>query len=323
MNSWTMFRSFNTFTTSSILVFEVILHLKFQLGYGMNISDNTCDNVMYLTDMPWCIDKDYDKSTAPISVLPLNITILLKILDVIEVNDHKNTITFSMILNIYWIESRIKLNLKSPAWMYNDTSEKALLLNSKWVNVLWQPTLDMKNMKQFQPRQLVAKQQQLVLHGNKMLSYHWPVEATLNCPLFEFKMYPFDKQVCEFHVGSFEYHSGISLYNGDVLYDSDNQRPLQYNVPNITALSFEDGLITLTHYYYTSNGKRKKMAYEFSYFAIRMEFKRRFAPFFYTTYLTSFLLVLCSWIGFLIDPSCVPGRITLSVTLLLTLINMR
>ena len=318
-----MFRSFNTFTTSSILVFELILHLKFQLGYGINISDITCDNVIHMTELPCCIDKDYDKSTAPLSDLPLNITILLEILDVIEVNDHENTITFSMNLNIYWMESRIKLNLKSPDWIFNDTSEKALHLNSKWLNLLWQPTLDIRNIKQFKTRHLVEEQKRLILHGNKMVSYQLPVEATLNCPRFNFKMYPFDKQICELHVGSYEYHSAISLHNGDVLYDSDNQRSLQYNVPNITELSLEEGLITLTHYYYTSNGNRKKMSYDFSYFAIRIEFERRFTPFFYTTYLTSFLLVLSSWIGFLIDPSCVPGRITLSVTLLLTLINMR
>ena len=306
------------------LFFAAIINLKFQLCYGINISDITCKNLTHLEELPCCIEPGYDKSIGPLFDIPLNINVFVEILDVIEVNDNENTVTFSMNLNIYWIESRIKLNIRSPDWLlFNYTSEKTLLLNSIWLDFLWKPQLDIINIKKFQTRHLVEEQNRLILHGNKMLSYHLPVEATLNCPRFDFKKYPFDKQICELYIGSYQYHSGISVYNGDVLYSSENQRSLQYSVPNITALSFEDGLINLTHHYYASNGERKNMSYQFSYFGLRMEFERRFSPFFYTTYLPSFLVVLSSWTGFLIDPSCIPGRITLSVTSLLTLINMR
>ena len=115
------------------------------------------------------------------------------------------------------------------------------------------PTLDMINMKKFQTRHLLKKQNSVFLHGNKMLSYHVLGDLVLNCPLFDFSLYPFDKQICDLSIGSYEYHSGITLYKGNILYDSVQPRQLQYHVSGVTPLKFEEGLRNMTYFYYTSN----------------------------------------------------------------------
>ena len=61
---------------------------------------------------------------------------------------------------------------------------------------------------------------------------------------------------------------------------------------------------------------------QYSHFAIRMIFTRRIESYFLNAYLPSILLVMGTWFGFLIDPASVPGRISLSLMLLLVSVNM-
>ena len=55
---------------------------------------------------------------------------------------------------------------------------------------------------------------------------------------------------------------------------------------------------------------------------LQVKMTRIFQPFILRSYLPSAIFVLVSWVSFTIDPSVVPGRMALLVTLLLMLINM-
>ena len=149
------------------------------------------------------------------------------------------------------------------------------------------------------------------------------VDIVLNCPLFDFETYPFDEQVCDLRIGSYDVDVTEIIYGGLFSYNNTNQRPLQYNIKEFSKLSFEEGLADYRLYYHTKNGSLDTTMLTFSYFAVRMRFARVLQPHLICTYLPSFLLVVSSWIGFLIDPDSVPGRIALSVTMLLVLMNMR
>ena len=50
--------------------------------------------------------------------------------------------------------------------------------------------------------------------------------------------------------------------------------------------------------------------------------RRIFQPFLMRSYLPSAIFVVVSWVSFTIDPTVVPGRMALLVTLLLMLINI-
>jgi hypothetical protein len=91
----------------------------------------------------------------------------------------------------------------------------------------------------------------------------------------------------------------------------------------IKSLSFEDGLSDYSRFDYKPDGKMESETVTYSDFVIKMEFSRIRGPHLIYTYFPSFMIVLSSWLGFLIGISSIPGRLTVTVILLLVLINMR
>jgi hypothetical protein len=145
----------------------------------------------------------------------------------------------------------------------------------------------------------------------------------LNCPDFEFDHFPFDRQYCDFFIGSYQWTADRLLYKGLMTYDERKQRPLQYEINYIKALSAEKGLIEFPNFEYLPNGTIEYYTESYSHFSIKMEFTRRIQSYIISTYLPSFLIVSSSWLGFLIGTTSIPGRLTVTVVLLLVLINMR
>ena len=62
------------------------------------------------------------------------------------------------------------------------------------------------------------------------------------------------------------------------------------------------------------------MTYSFS--GVEMKLKRNMQKYLYIYYLPSGLFVVVSWVGFLIPPEVVPGRMAMLITLFLVLINI-
>ena len=55
---------------------------------------------------------------------------------------------------------------------------------------------------------------------------------------------------------------------------------------------------------------------------VEMKLKRNMMKYLYIYYLPSGLFVVVSWVGFLIPPEVVPGRMAMLITLFLVLINI-
>ena len=296
------------------MIFDTHCHEFSEVVCGKN-------NIAY--DLPFCVPEIYNKGTLPSPDEPINITVVVNLVDIINVDDNDYTITFTAEISITWLESRLKLNLNSSKWLKDRDGVKWTDVDLKYLDVFWMPSLDILNVKKFEIHSILETQGFVELYEDKRLWYEIPVDITLHCPLFDFQRYPFDTQACEFYIGSYIYESDTVMFSGKVFYNLANQRKLQYQVKEITALSFEEGLINYTSYYNSLSGKQSNEILTYSHFGVKMAFERKLQQHILCTYLPSFLLVLCSWIGFLINPDKVPGRIALSVTLLLVLINMR
>ena len=145
------------------------------------------------------------------------------------------------------------------------------------------------------------------LFKDKRIWYEFPLQITLNCPVLDYETYPLDEQVCLFFIGSYQYDEEQSIYRGNMFYNKYHQRPLQYGVKEIVALPFEEGLVNYSQYYSTSNGKLYYENDTYSHFGIKMVFTRQLQPHLISTYIASTLLVVSSWVGFLIEPASVPG----------------
>ena len=306
---------------ASICIFSSIFPV-----YGSVAPNIRCDAPNHWkNDLPFCLSSGYNKEILPQKNSPVNISVLAHLIDVIEINDNDETVTLCMLLAVSWIDPGIELILNSTAWSAELGGGKEASHYSKyWLDYIWKPDLDMLNVKKFQIRQIMGEEQGFLrVTSDKRFWYEFPVEVTLGCPKFDFRRYPFDVQTCNMFIGSFQYDSNKNIYHGKVVYDGNKQQILQYEVSDIKEISFGEGLVTYKEYYVSNQGSIEYENVTYSHFGVQMIFRRRKQQYLLQTYLPSLLLVLSSWLGFLIEPSSVPGRISLSVMLLLCLITMR
>ena len=291
---------------------------------GTTVSNLMCQNGNDTHILPFCILDDYDKNLPPvINDKPLEVSIIVMFDDIVEINDENYEVTFNVVLEISWVEPRLVILSNSTNWNGGSLDTKSTSQSSELLKYIWKPDIDIPNLKKFHIKKVFEKQGQINIYKNKRISYDFPVQITLNCPDFDFVNFPFDKVFCNFLIGSYEWSRNHVIYKGEASYNKSRQRPLQYYVNYIEALSFEDGIRQETYLYHSMNGSKLSAEEEYSHFAIRMEFKRRILGYAFSIFLPSFLIVLSSWLGFLIGTASIPGRLTVTVVLLLVLINMR
>ena len=122
----------------------------------------------------------------------------------------------------------------------------------------------------------------------------------------EFEDFPFDQQTCEVLVTSMRGQErivwntkAIKWFRGELNhpeFDMDiEQCKDEYSIVENETLAVSGFIFTM---------KRKSATYQWTYF------------------IPCFLMVILSWISFLIKPDAVPGRIGLLLTLLLMMINL-
>ena len=291
---------------------------------GLMLPNLMCKNGNDSDILPFCIRDDYKKNLPPvIDEKPLDVSIIVMFDDIVEINDESYEVTFNVVLEISWIEPRLVVLNNSTNWNGGSSHIKSTSQSPKLLEYIWKPDIDIPNLKKFHIKKVFDRQGQINIYNNKRISYDFPVQITLNCPEFNFVNFPFDTVFCNFFIGSYEWSRNHVLYNGVVRYNESRQRPLQYHVHYIKALSFEEGIRQETYLYHTPNGSKQSTTEEYSHFAMKMEFKRRILGYAFSIFLPSFLIVLSSWLGFLIGTASIPGRLTVTVVLLLVLINMR
>ena len=302
----------------------VLLLLLFEVN-----SDNECGSNFICSAnssalYPFCLPKDYKKDIRPDTAdNPLDIFLHLDIKDIIRVNDYDTTITLKLTLSIGWKENRLKVLPQSQDWIVEEDEYDWTKLNPNWLQCLWIPDVEIVNMKELKTTSVFNKLSSLELYENKQLWYDFPVELTLTCPWFTFEKYPLDNQACEIMIGSYQYDEGEMHYSGVVSYDRQKQRPLQYRVKDVKQLKADKSIFAAKEYWLSKNGTMTGKLYNYSRLVAHIELERSIQTHVMETYLPSSLFVVSSWIGFVIDPDAVPGRIALSVMLLLVLTQIR
>ena len=139
-----------------------------------------------------------------------------------------------------------------------------------------------------------------------------------------------DRQTCDVAIGSFFYEYEDVRFVGSLSYNESTQQFLQYEF-NLTEMPEKERF----NYYrqgepeeeiYSTYGARVsteilcRVRIPNRIFQVHM--RRIFQPFLLRSYLPSAIFVVVSWISFTIDPTVVPGRMALLVTILLMLINI-
>ena len=269
------------------------------------------------TDFAWCLLKGYNKEIAPWnfreptnSNLPWFYFFGFGIVDIHRVDDQAQTVTLEMFFKIKWYEPRIVVNVTSLKW-----SKQAMRVDGEdyfdipisQMKAFWIPDVEIMRLKKYIPKEVLTPAASFRTNGNGLLRYVAKVELILSCQM-NFRRYPFDSHVCMSKQGSFYYTKEIVDCNATLYREEEKQQSLQYTVE----------ILDLPAEYHTT----KSHGVLWATCGFQMAFKRKQTQILCEVYLTSFLLVVVSWVSFIIHPSIVAGRIGLLVTVFLVLINI-
>uniref|UniRef100_A0A336KPW9 CSON013791 protein n=1 Tax=Culicoides sonorensis TaxID=179676 RepID=A0A336KPW9_CULSO len=157
---------------------------------------------------------------------------------------------------------------------------------------------------------LTHKFSSVTIFRNKTVRYAARMHAIIACQM-EFQLYPMDIQICPIYVESFSYsnqkvrlkwaQSGVKL--------NPELKLLQYNLGQPLDLEESDG------YMPEKDGN-------FSRLAVYFRFERQIGHHLIQTFAPSGLVVSLSWFSFWLGLDAIPGRVTLLVTCMLTLVTM-
>ena len=276
---------------------------------------------------PIYLTKDYSKYSLPKlnEKEPVNITIVSKNLVIYSVDDRESTIRISMRLSLSWIDSRVKLHHNSSLWILdNSTNLQYAYLDSISLKKLWLPDVDIVNLSKMEVGDGVNENRILKVYSNNRFWYEFPTTVTISCPLFDFKSYPFDTQVCVLLLGSFRYPIQQNVYMGYLIQDSNgNEKILQYDINNIVELSFASCILSNNHYYLAENGNMRSHDVHHSYFGIKIEMQRKMGIHFFGRFLPSTVFVSLNWFGFAMGTPNINGRVSIHLVSVLGILLIR
>ena len=126
--------------------------------------------------------------------------------------------------------------------------------------------------------------------------------------IMSFNRFPFDSQTCKFLMGSSNYPIGELVFNSSIVMEK-NESGLMSFTYTVSDISEEDKTQE------SSGQKWSKCG-----FVIHLE--RSSGSYILRYFLPSAVIVIVSWVGFIIDPNAVPARVGLQATLLLVLISL-
>lgn len=204
-----------------------------------------------------------------------------------------------------WTESRLHL----PDDLFEE-GDDYVTLPSEFVDNLWQPDPYILNAKVSEIAKLQHKFLSVTLYRNKTVRYAARMHAIIACQM-EFQLYPMDIQVCPMYIESFSYNNQkIRLKWGEgAVTVNPELKLLQYNVGE--PLEMEQ-----------TTGYMVEREANFSRLVLYFRFERQIGHHLIQTFAPSALVVMLSWFSFWIGLDAIPGRVTLLVTSMLTLVTM-
>ena len=248
-----------------------------------------------------CITNDYDKKWAP-GGGGTNTTVIntFQKIKVYDVNEAEKKITSLVIVHYRWKDDRIIT--KFP----NNNSEILItrVSPSHKSFTMWAPDRSLDGR--------ITKEEWAFFFVNSFRDDETIVEGQLSAKMrslcdLEFTKFPFDINHCEFRITS-KFSGGLQE-----LLDQQNWK-VGYLAP--TAVSAFDVSITLC-----GNGinETNKINNDFGF---NLEIKRKVSTYVIQYYLPCATIVAISSISFIIPVTAIPGRVSLVVTLFLTLSNL-
>ena len=263
-----------------------------------------------------CLEKQYQVNDPPEMNETTQVGVLFNDRRVIDVNEKDRSVTFDVKMITFWDDERIKYNLES---------NKDILLPdiTKENVVIWHPfisfVVDGLRELRFIFDPIIAKELRLVpaakvndFMKKKILEpdemrvvaiFKWIVKVACN---MEFSKYPFDRHTCTFI---------ITAENINVTLFSPPKPPnLEKDQEMAKGFILETGNIKTSAY--------NPLYGHITPFGFNVKMTRQLEPYIYQYYIPCAVVVLTSSVSFIISFTSIPARVSLIVTLFLTLTNM-
>ena len=298
-----------------VVIFFALLVGMDKLVYGNNseMQRYNCDSN---SDEPWCIPNDYDFKVDPVIYkhlsnisLPWNYSYDLWLMEIAEVNDKEQRISFSIYFTTEWYEPRLIIKESSKEWT-DDMGNKRESLVIPFGTKLWLPDLEIFGLRTFETKEVYKdkKMGYFKVKRDKTLRIHYYSEISTTCKM-NFTKFPFDQQTCNFLVTSYtntddKIKCNSKLVTGEFLGDYP-QRSLQYDV----SWKHRNMKLVMTF----PHG-----AWEYCGFQVQLH--RIKTKYVYGSYIPSCFFVILSWMSFIVKPDAIPGRMMLLLNIFLILI---
>ncbi|KAJ8974891.1 hypothetical protein NQ317_011737, partial [Molorchus minor] len=257
------------------------------------------------------IPEHYVKEIRPPTMLgqPIEVDFSIRVVDINSINVEDMDFRMDMFLKQEWQDARIKI----PEEMF-EIGDDSITLPSQFFENLWQPDLYFLNSKVVEIATLTHKFSSVTLFKNKTIRYAARMHAIVACQM-EFQNYPMDTQFCPIQIEScntknisYNINKMVLKWSGPGVTLSPELKLLQYNILPLQ-------LRETSAYTGEKNGN-------FSRLVVNFRFERQIGHHLIQTFAPSTLVVVLSWFSFWLDLDAIPGRVTLLVTCLLTLVTM-
>ncbi|XP_024867386.1 glycine receptor subunit alphaZ1 isoform X1 [Temnothorax curvispinosus] len=284
----------------------VLLHLWW------NSLPEVCSSSLFSEDVNNCtmtsrliLPEHYVKEIRPPSGAPVVVDFNILVVDINSINVEDMDFRVDMFVSQSWIESR----LNTPQDIFEE-GDDYVILPQEFFDNLWQPDPYFLNSKVSEIATLNHKFSLVTLYRNKTIKYSARINAIVACQM-EFQLYPMDIQICPIYIESFSYNRKKLLLKwgtGGVTVNPE-LKLLQYDIGKPAVLE------ETIDYMLEKNGNFSRLVFFF-------RFERQIGHHLIQTFAPSTLVVMLSWFSFWLDLDAIPGRVTLLVTSMLTLVTM-
>ena len=148
-----------------------------------------------------CIPENYSKTVLPFQNQTNDIQVDFEMVRILKVSDHDYTITLLLILNMQWVEPRLKQISKDTKRFFNNISVIELPKD-----LLWMPDTYIYDFHSIKNKGSgYTNFEKLYLLNESLIYYSSEVEIVIYCPM-NFDNYPLDSHICHFKLGSYGYN---------------------------------------------------------------------------------------------------------------------
>lgn len=274
------------------IIFIVVLSSGYTIGTSIIHLTNKLDSLLNKTN--------YDVRLRPnMTGGPVEVKVRMKMLSIDSIDTVNMDFSLDVFLTQQWVDERL-----------DHGTSNTITVNYKDLDKIWLPDTYFVNAKD-SSFHFVTKENKLAQVGpNGLISYRIRISLKAACQM-DLRLFPMDKQICPLLLESYGYHNKKVDYrwatdNGESFVDTEITKLPQFT---LTAVN----LSSKKNVYYAGN---------YTCLSISFKFERMYSYFLIHVYGPCALIVMMSWLSFLIPRNHTPARISLGITALLTTVTV-